>query len=442
MTRKAKQPALDVWMNGELTGRWKVSPHVGHEFAYAQSWLDSAQARPISLSMPLGPADVAFRGERVEAFFDNLLPDSPKIRERVQARVGAQSTKAIDLLAEIGRDCAGALQFLPADSPPPKVDLIESEPLTESQVADMLRSRTSPAALGQSRDGDDIRLSLAGAQEKTAFLKHAGRWQLPKGATPTTHIFKLPMGEVGSFKGDLSTSVENEWLCSIIAREFGLEAANCEMARFEDQPVLIVERFDRRISPDGKWWLRLPQEDMCQALGTPKGIKYESEGGPGASEILNLLMGAKAPAADRSRFFKTQVLFWMLCAPDGHARNFSVFIEREGKFALTPLYDVISAYPLVGHGKNKLAKEKVKLGMAVRAGHKHYEWDRIMRRHWTDAARKEGLGESVEQILSDLSGSVEAVVTKVASGLPVGFPDSVADPVLSGMRKASKRLMP
>jgi serine/threonine-protein kinase HipA len=126
MTRATKQPALDVWMNGELTGRWKVSPGIGHEFAYAPSWQDSPLVRPISLSMPLGPAGASYRGDRVEAFFDNLLPDSLDIRRRVQARVGARSTQAIDLLAEIGRDCAGALQFLPADSPPPAVRQIES----------------------------------------------------------------------------------------------------------------------------------------------------------------------------------------------------------------------------------------------------------------------------------------------------------------------------
>jgi serine/threonine-protein kinase HipA len=439
MARATKQPALDVWMNGELTGRWKVSPGVGHEFAYSPSWQDSPLARPISLSMPLGPANVYYRGDRVEAFFDNLLPDSLDIRRKVQARVGARSTQAIDLLAEIGRDCAGALQFLPADSPPPAMRRIEGEPLTDSQVAQRLRGWISPAALGQAEERG-FRLSLAGTQEKTAFLRHRGKWHLPSGAAPTTHIFKFPMGKAGSFQGDLSASVENEWLCSLIAREFGLETAACEMARFEDQRVLIVERFDRKLSQDGTWWMRLPQEDMCQALGSSVGIKYESDGGPGASEILALLLGAKEAFSDRYRFFKTQVLFWMLCAPDGHARNFSVFIEQGGKFSLTPLYDIISAYPLLGHGRNKLAKEKVKLAMAVQANHKHYEWDRIIRRHWEDAARHAGIRTPVERIISELSQGADGVATKVAARLPKGFPDSVAEPILSGMRKAAKRL--
>jgi serine/threonine-protein kinase HipA len=248
------------------------------------------------------------------------------------------------------------------------------------------------------------------------------------------------MGRVGAFQGDFSASIENEWLCARIAREFGLPVAECEMGQFEDQKVLIVERFDRRLSPDGKWWLRLPQEDMCQALAAPIGIKYESEGAPGSGEILGLLLGAKESLADRSRFFKSQVLFWMLCAPDGHARNFSVFIERGGGFSLTPLYDVLSAYPLLGRGKIKLAKEKVKLAMAVRGGHKHYYWDRIVRKHWTDAARRDGMRAAAEGILGDLAGKADAVADTVSAALPKGFPDSVADPILEGMRKAAKRL--
>ena len=131
---------------------------------------------------------------------------------------------------------------------------------------------------------------------------------------------------------------------------------------------------------------------MCQALAIPMGIKYESNGAPGMSEIFRFLLGSREAMADRRTFLKAQVLFWMLAAIDGHARNFSVFIGRGGGFNLTPLYDVLSAFPILGHGKNRLAPEKARMAMSVRGRQKHYHWQRITRRHWMETAAACGMG--------------------------------------------------
>ncbi|MFO8237052.1 MAG: HipA domain-containing protein [Prochlorococcaceae cyanobacterium] len=153
---------------------------------------------------------------------------------------------------------------------------------------------------------------MAGAQEKTALLRHGDQWCVPRGPTPSTHIFKLPLGRVGVEGLDLSLSVENEWLCGRIAAAFGLPAAASTIACFEDQKVLVVERFDRRLYRDGSWWLRLPQEDVCQALGLPPGLKYQRDGGPGIAELMTLLRGSLAPLEDRMQLFRTLLLFWLL----------------------------------------------------------------------------------------------------------------------------------
>src|SRR5471030_752144 len=153
------------------------------------------------------------------------------------------------------------------------------------------RHALSDRPLRQGDEMDDLRLSIAGAQEKSALLWHQGQWQRPLGSTPTTHILKLPMGLVGAMRADMRTSVENEWLCSIIMRGFGLPVAHCEMARFEDMKVLVVERFDRRPAEDGSWIVRLPQEDFCQATGTSPLHKYQADGGPGVSTIMEILLG-------------------------------------------------------------------------------------------------------------------------------------------------------
>src|SRR5690606_706701 len=121
-------------------------------------------------------------------------------------------------------DCVGALQILPDGATPENVDTVAATPLAEHEIAAILRGTVAPPALGAGPfpDDDDFRISIAGAQEKTALTDIDGRWCRPHGSTPTTHIFKLPMGLVGNMKLDLRHSIENEWLCSRILDAYGL----------------------------------------------------------------------------------------------------------------------------------------------------------------------------------------------------------------------------
>jgi len=439
MPRRSKTRRLAVWMNGEKVGDWTIDAQGQHEFCYEEAWIEAEDTRPISLSMPLQPPDAPYRGDLVESFFDNLLPDSVEIRRRVQTKFGAASTSAFDLLFEVGRDCVGAVQLLPPDRPSENVRQIDGDPLDENGVADDLRSATSSTPLGQREDGA-IRISIAGAQEKSAFLWHQDQWHRPSGATPTTHIFKLPLGRVGNMQADLSTSVENEWICRQIVHEFGIRAAECQIADFCDQHVLVVERFDRRLAKDKKWWIRLPQEDMCQATGTPPAMRYESDGGPGISNISKLLLGSRNAIADRRTFFKANVLFWMLCATDGHAKNFSVFVEPYGRFSLTPLYDVISAHPFLGGGKNQLAPQKAKMAMAVLGKNRHYKWFEIQPGHWISTAAEVGLEATAEEDIMHLADQAPVVVEKVSASLPRDFPEHVSGPIFDGLLRSAERL--
>src|SRR5437867_3072917 len=125
---RSKSRALSVWMNGELVGEWRRPAGGGQEFLYAESWLSSENARPISLSLPLRPSREPYRSG-IEAFFDNLLPDNRRIRERIQRRFRTESIGAFDLLTEIGRDCVGALQLLPAGESPPNIRQITGKRL-------------------------------------------------------------------------------------------------------------------------------------------------------------------------------------------------------------------------------------------------------------------------------------------------------------------------
>jgi len=421
-------------MNGVLVGNWLVSKNKAQQFQYAKPWLTHPSRRVLSLSMPFKPGNSPFTGDVVESYFDNLLPDSKVIRQRVQQQFATKDISPFSLLAEIGRDCVGAIQLLPEGEEPAGWDSIQVMPLSEQEVEQQLHAVVSQA-MGAGGD-DDFRISIAGAQEKTALTWYENQWCLPLAQTPTTHILKLPLGLVGNMRADMSASVENEWLCSKIMAAYGIPIASCEIAQFGDSKVLVVERFDRKLAGNGQYWLRLPQEDMCQALGKPPSLKYEADGGPGMTGILKLLRGSRVSKQDRIHFFKVQVLFWMLAATDGHAKNFSLFHEKGGMYRMTPIYDVLSAWPIIGEGSSQLSFHDAKLAMAFRAKNVHYTLKDISPRHFFSVADKLGLSGEIDAIVDDILMATPQVLSRVKGMIPDAFPQQVADSIFKGLKNS------
>src|SRR5665811_2327901 len=211
MGRRPHSRALNVWANGQLVGQWRIPARGPVEFQYHPSWCASADTRPLSLSLPMNLDNLPLKGETVGFYFDNLLPDSEHIRRRLQSRFHTQSRDAFDLLQAIGRDCVGAVQLLPENATPEDVFSIHAEPLDEAGIARQITAAVASPPIHGSDDDGEFRISIAGAQEKTALTWHDNRWCRPLGSTPTTHIFKLPLGLVGHRQADMRTSVENEW---------------------------------------------------------------------------------------------------------------------------------------------------------------------------------------------------------------------------------------
>jgi serine/threonine-protein kinase HipA len=438
MPRRNRVRELAVWANGVHVGEWRWPTRGTIEFEYAESWLAAPEARPLSISLPLTRSRLPHRGRAVEAYFDNLLPDSEQIRRRLQERFHAASRGAFDLLAALGRDCVGAVQILPTGEEPTDTRKIEAIPLGENAIAAQLAGITSPASPGL--EDSEFRISIAGAQEKTAFLKHNGRWCRPRGSTPTTHIFKLPLGLVGNRQADMRTSVENEWLCARIVAAFGLPVANCDIGQFGTSKVLIVERFDRELHASGRYWLRLMQEDFCQATATPNTRKYQADGGPGVVEIARILRGSIEAQRDLETLFRAQLLFYLLAATDGHAKNFSIRILAGSRFQLTPLYDVLSAWPVIGKKANELPIEKVRLAMAMPGQRPHYHLKSIQRRHIEELAKRIGVGTHAERLIGEMVEQTPAVIDQVQRGLPKGFPQAMLERTLGGLRKSAASL--
>jgi serine/threonine-protein kinase HipA len=426
MPRKPINAPLRVLLNNRLVGRLLKEPGGAISFRYDESWLSWSNTFPISMSLPL--REDGFRGDRVVAVFENLLPDSEELRRRVAEKVGAKGVDAYSLLFQIGRDCVGALQFLPDDDDAVyETSGIKGELIDDEGIEQLLKTLArAPLGLGEDKE---FRISVAGAQEKTALLYHKGKWRKPHGATPTTHILKTQIGTLQNGI-DLSNSVENEYYCLKLMSAFGLPTAAAEIRVFGKTTALVIERFDRKWTDEGRL-LRLPQEDFCQALSVPPGLKYQSLGGPGIIEGLNLLKGSDTPTEDQKSFLKAQVLFWLIGATDGHAKNFSIYLGRGGRFRLTPVYDVLTAQPSLV--TRQIERKQMKLAMFV-GDSRHYRLDEIKGRHFVQTAERAGLpGSLAKEVLEEVAKAADAAITSVETQLPRDFPDYIHSAVKAGL---------
>ena len=366
---------LVALLNGEPIGIVEQRRGGDLAFTYEDAWRDGPESYPLSLSIPL--AGRSHPDATVRPFLEGLLPDNRRVLARLGRRFHVSAGNPFALLTHMGEDCAGAIQFV-AQS---RVDAMLRSPgdvnwLTEEQIADLLRDLAEHHGTGRFT-ADEGQFSLAGAQPKTALFYDSRRWGIPSGSTPTTHILKPPAHP------DLEGFEINEHFCLNLAAELGIAAARSRVQLFCGQPAIVVERYDRARSEEGRL-LRIHQEDACQALGVPPWTKYENEGGPGAPDIVNLLLReSDNPGADVGAFIDALVLNWAIVGSDAHAKNYSLMLQP-GSVRLAPLYDLLSVLPY----DREIPYRKVKL--AMRVNREYLVW-KLRRRHWEGLAMRCGL---------------------------------------------------
>tara|TARA_R110000851_G_scaffold46604_1_gene113318 strand:- start:1169 stop:2479 length:1311 start_codon:yes stop_codon:yes gene_type:complete len=427
MARRSRSRRLNVFLNARLVGHLEQAASGAISFNYASDWLAWENAMPASISLPL--SDQTWRGYDVVNVFENLLPDADRVRRNVAERLGAEGVDAFSLLAATGRDCVGALQFLGEDDMPGSAGEVRGNAIGEAEIADLIRRlRVNP--LGLDRDDEDFRISIAGAQDKTALLKKDGVWHRPIGTTATTHILKPAIGVVHN-DIDLNDSVQNEFVCLKLCEALGLDVAETEIESFEDQLALSVTRFDRLWTEDGRL-LRLPQEDFCQALSVPSTRKYQRDDGPGVLAILDRLKESDRPNEDRFAFFRVQMIFWLIGATDGHAKNFSIQHRPGGRFVLAPLYDVISAQPIVDNGR--LSHNRYKLAMSV-GDHNRYQIGQISRRHFEQSAEAAGLPKgTVDRFCDELEAAIPDALETIGGLADNTVPAALIESIAGGVQ--------
>lgn len=447
-------------------------------FAYAPSWRRTAGAYPLSLSMPLAAEEHPHGA--IEPFLWGLLPNNELVIQRWAATFHVSPRNVFGLVARVGEDCAGAVQFVTPERH--EALLAETGPriewLTEADVAARLRAlRANAAAVRAPHDLGHF--SLAGAQPKTALLFDGRRWGVPAGRTPTTHILKPTTAE---FDGH----AENEHVCLSLARALGMPTARTEVRRFEDVTAIVVTRYDRidtaslaagaaaraaaaaanaaafasmqgnpgsaaraaeaaaqaaaavadaevmgafaRTTPI----YRVHQEDFCQALGVHPSQKYQNEGGPGPGEILDLLRtsvggGSKAAMEEDIWTFVSALLFnWIVGGTDAHAKNYSILIGGDGLVRLAPLYDVASVFAY-----ESMDPRKAKLAMKIGSRYRLWEVG------WSDWRH---LAKTADLPADEIIGRGRAMLARLPDALDEQLAhaarDGVAHPALDRLAKA------
>jgi len=325
-------------LHGQRIGQVHRNRQGRLRFVYAETWRQQPDAFPLSLSLPLVVPEHPH--EPIHAYLQGLLPDNDRILARWGQRFHVSARNPFGLLQAVGEDCAGAIQLV---RPERESDLqSESDPpitwLTEHDLAERLRTLQRDQSAWR-QTGDTGQFSLAGAQPKIALLNDGGRWGVPSGRTPTTHILKPP---IPGYDGH----VENEHLSLKLAHALGLPTAPTEVRRFEDEVVIVVRRYDRARDPQTGRWIRIHQEDLCQALSVTPERKYQSEGGPTPKTIGELLWTHSSRAVEDLEVFTKSLAFnWLIGGTDAHAKNYALLHAPGRAVRLAPLYDVASALP-------------------------------------------------------------------------------------------------
>lgn len=383
-------------------------------FSYARTWLDLAQHFAISVSLPLREEPFA---DAAHAFFANLLPEAD-VRRALCERLGLSADNDFGLLEAIGADCAGALMVTA-----PGARALRKSSYRELKPARLEQLAASHQVLASIDGTAEVRLSLAGAQDKLPVFIDGERIFLPVGGAASTHLLKFPSARFKHLPA-------NETFMSLLARAVGLPAVEVELRPLRKEGMCVIERYDRvRVERSVK---RVHQEDLCQALGRPPHLKYEREGGPSFAACFERVRAVSAePLVDGRTLLRRQAFNVMAFNADGHAKNLSL-LHAPGGVRLAPLYDLICtrAWP-------RLTRE---FAMSV-AG--QFDPTLVLGSHWTKLATDLGLGANfVRELVRELGERFPDALTGATKEFKSRYGDRAAlQLIIPKVRKQSRRVV-
>ncbi|MEI8129614.1 MAG: type II toxin-antitoxin system HipA family toxin [bacterium] len=410
---------LQVRLNNKFVGVLQQDQNGKLSFQYAEK-----AHQPLSLSLPLESSDnpnKIYKNDKCKGFFNGLLPESDNVRKAIGKKYGVSPRNDFSLLKAIGYDCAGAVSFTdimvgetPLDNLPEYFE-IDGKILSDSELEKFITELPKkPLALG----ADGMRLSLAGAQDKTAIVLIDNKVAIPALEVPTTHILKPAIA-------DLKETVENEYICMKAATLLGISVPEIEIRNVNGIKYFLIKRYDREIK-NGKL-KRIHQEDFCQASNVVSAFKYQAEGGVSFADCFEVLKKTSRPAVSIVKFLNMMVFNYLIGNNDAHGKNFSILHYPEGKIELAPAYDILSTQVY----KDLSSKMAMKIGG-------HYEPQNIYPRHFEKFANEVGISYvQLKKIIKTQTSTLPNIVSEVISD----FDNTIGQEILSIVNKNCKILI-
>ena len=339
--------SLAAWIGNKRVGTLTHSDATGQfGFAYEQGWIAARDSFPLSPALPFAslqddPPEI--HSARVRRFFENLLPEGQALDDAARA-AGLGRGNLYGLVRALGRESAGAIALLPEGERPDQLTAIK-RPVPLQELSDRIRSRREiPFSVWDGK----VRMSIAGLQDKLSVYQDADEsLHLVEGSLASTHILKPEPDN-----DRIRHLVANEHFCLALANALGLPVASARILRVPE-PVLVVERFDRRRVQEGVQGVqRLHIIDACQALDLPASSKYERNLGSGR-DVIHIREGASFEklfsltgysanqAADRMALLRWAIIQFLIGNSDAHGKNVSFFVSHAG-LAMAPAYDLVA----------------------------------------------------------------------------------------------------
>lgn len=381
-----KNNLLYVYLNDQLTGILEKDDNGGINFTYNPSAKQS-----LSLSLPLDKK--TYLNNECKGFFNGLLPESEFVRVAIGRKYNINPKNDFSILEAIGYDCAGAVAFLKEENPNLKKEHeIKGKILTESELEKyILELPKKPLALGS-----DKRLSLAGAQEKTAIIKIEDKIALPDDETPSTHILKPAMP-------DLKETIENEFICLKSAQKMGIRVPEVEICQANNTKYFLIERYDR--IQNNNIIQRVHQEDFCQAKNIVSAYKYQSDGGIDFKQCFEILRKTDRPAVSIKQFIEIMIFNYLIGNNDAHGKNFSILHKENCDIEFAPTYDILCT-----QAYSELSKK-----MAMKIGG-YYEPEKIYPRHFEKFANDVEISYTqLNKIIKNQCEKLPQIVIEVAN---------------------------